>query len=374
MKRVPAVFLVFFVVFGIFSADAQAISVPADSAVVMDVDSGRLLFAQDGNRKLPMASTTKILTALVAIENGNLDDVVKVSQRAARAEGSLLYLREGDKITLRDLLYGLMLVSGNDAAEAIAEHVGGSVAGFADMMNAKAAELGASNSHFTNPHGLPDENHYTTAYDLTLITVHAMRNEIFSSIVATKYVRITINGAERQIKNKNKILWQYEGGIGVKTGYTKAAGRCLVSAAERDGMKIVSTVLDCGDMWNESIRLLNDTFATYKNYTVVKKDSYLGTVNVARGVKAYTDVYAPEEVKFVLTADEAEKIDYRINLAGSVKAPMFAGDPLGTLQVWLDGALIYETDLLAAETIEEEGYGYYLEKIIKAWLLPSVAR
>jgi D-alanyl-D-alanine carboxypeptidase (penicillin-binding protein 5/6) len=244
----------------------------AKAAVVMDVETGRVLFSKNPYEKLPMASTTKIMTTLVAVESGKLNETVKVSNRAAFTEGSSIYLKPGEALTVEELLYAIMLRSGNDASMAVAEHIGGSVEGFVEMMNQKAKEIGALNTHFANPHGLDNPQHYTTAYDLALIASHALRNSKFAEIVKTK--NKTISGPphvnwDRAMQNKNKMLWQYEGGDGVKTGFTNRAGRCLVSSATHEGWQLCSVVLNCGPMWEESTHLLNYGFGNYSKQKVV---------------------------------------------------------------------------------------------------------
>ncbi len=215
------------------SAVPQDLELDGAAAVLMEQGTNRVLYAQNENEKLAPASTTKVMTCILAIENGDLDKVVTVSKNASGVEGSSIWLSQGEHITLGDLLYGLMLSSGNDAAVAIAEEIGGSVDGFVEMMNNKAKEIGALNTNFANPNGLPDDNHYTTAYDLALICSYAMQNETFRTIVSTEYKEISWEGHEylRVLKNKNKLLWQYDGCTGIKTGYTKSAGKCLTSAA-----------------------------------------------------------------------------------------------------------------------------------------------
>ncbi|MDE6412157.1 MAG: D-alanyl-D-alanine carboxypeptidase, partial [Clostridia bacterium] len=236
------------------TADAATASM---GECVVEVSSRRFLSELNADKKLPMASTTKIMTALVILEEDDLDEVVTVPKEAEGTEGSSVYLKAGEEITVRELLYGLMLRSGNDCAVTLALHHSGSVKNFARAMNEKAASLGAENSHFTNPHGLPDEEHYTTARDLALITAAAMENESFREIVSTKFYK------PRSWKNKNKMLWNFDGAIGVKTGFTVRAGRCLVSAAERDGMTIVSVVLNSPQMFERSEELLQNAFETY---------------------------------------------------------------------------------------------------------------
>lgn len=245
----------------------------AQAAALIDVTSGRLIYSAKGDKPLRIASLTKIMTAIVAIEYGRLNDTVTVSSRAAGKEGSSLYLKAGEKIKLSDLLYGLMLRSGNDAATAIAEHVGGSLPGFVYLMNRKAEELGLAHSHFANPHGLDEEGHYSSANDLAVLTAYAMHNETFRAIVRTK-VKTAPNPYESwdyKWVNKNKMLNMYEGADGVKTGYTKLALRCLVSSATRGGQQLVAVTLNDGNDWADHRRLLDYGFANYPLQLVVGK-------------------------------------------------------------------------------------------------------
>ena len=301
LQRITAALLAAIVMFSL-SGNTQAeperdtVDVSAGGVMLMDARTHKVLYAKTAHEKLPMASTTKIMTAILAIEAGNLDALVTVPQEAYGVEGSSMYLRLGEQISMRDLLYGLMLVSGNDAAVAIAVHVGGSVEGFAALMNAKAASLGAHNTHFVTPNGLPDPDHYTTAYDLALIACYAMQNETFREIVGTTYYQTTTGEIARTVKNKNKILWEYEGGNGVKTGYTMAAGKCLVFAAEREGMQLVGVVLNCPDMFPSAKRLLDYGFETYQQETLVAADERIARVRVTGGKKNALEVAAKNDI------------------------------------------------------------------------------
>ena len=223
---------------------------------VVELETGRILHEKSANLTLPMASTTKILTAITVLENcKNLNEEIMIPQSAVGVEGSSVYLQCGEKYTVLDLLYGLMLRSGNDCATALALYFGGNISSFCVKMNLLAQKAGALNSHFENPHGLPAKNHYTTALDLCYITRYAMKNEVFAKIVSTKLYE------PRNWKNKNKLLISYDGAIGVKTGYTREAGRCLVSAAKRDGRVVICTVLNCAPMYERSAELLDKAFA-----------------------------------------------------------------------------------------------------------------
>lgn len=372
LQRITAALLVAIVMFSL-SGNTQAeperdtVDVSAGGVMLMDARTHKVLYAKTAHEKLPMASTTKIMTAILAIEAGNLDALVTVPQEAYGVEGSSMYLRLGEQISMRDLLYGLMLVSGNDAAVAIAVHVGGSVEGFAALMNAKAASLGAHNTHFVTPNGLPDPDHYTTAYDLALIACYAMQNETFREIVGTTYYQTTTGEIARTVKNKNKILWEYEGGNGVKTGYTMAAGKCLVFAAEREGMQLVGVVLNCPDMFPSAKRLLDYGFETYQQETLVAADERIARVRVTGGKKNALEVAAKNDIIILVKDGDSTTVRTVVNLAGPVEAPVEKGDVLGTLEVWEDGRVLAETELVAAETVESSAYLDYLERLFKRW-------
>ncbi len=239
---------------------ASALESASRGSVVIEWTSRKILYGEGEHNKTFPASTTKILTALVVLDNLPLEGLIRIPKRAVGVEGSSLYLREGEVMSVHDLLFGMMLRSGNDAAMALAIAVSGNICDFAKKMNEKALECGAVNSNFVNPHGLHDKDHYTTAYDLALITAEAMKNAYFREMIALQRARIGIGENVRVIGNKNKMLHLYDGANGVKTGYTKNSGRCLVSSAKRQGMQLIAVVLNHGDMWGDSMRLLDYGF------------------------------------------------------------------------------------------------------------------
>lgn len=247
---------------------STSVNSSAAAMAVVDGDTGELIYSKNCDVKRANASTTKICTAITVIENQTLLDLpMPIPDEAVGVEGSSLYLQKGEMLTVRDLLYGLMLQSGNDCAVALAVIVGGSVDGFVKMMNETAEKAGATNTNFVNPHGLHDDNHYTTARDLCAISYYAMQNELFRDIVSTKTYSTPYFGHDydRKFPNKNKILYNYDGGNGIKTGFTRHAGRCLVSSATRDGKTYICAVLNCGDMFEESMRLLDMAFSSQNN-------------------------------------------------------------------------------------------------------------
>jgi len=329
----------------IISINAYAIS--AQSFVLMDASSGRILTEQNAHIKRGMASTTKIMTAIVAIENGNPDSVVTVSKNAAYVEGSSMWLKEGEKITLESLLYGLMLNSGNDAATAIAEHIGGTIENFAVMMNNKAKELGLKNTSFANPHGLDNENHYTTAYELGVITCYALNNEFFNEIVNTK--RKTIEGLEngltRTLKNHNKMLTLYDSADGVKTGFTKKCGRCLVSSATQDGLRLIAVTLNAPDDWNDHIQMFNFGFSKYQVDLLLNKDSYIKTIDVSGGTSDYVQTYITKSLSIAVTGNEKPVIVY--NVPETLNAPVYARQKVGTVHIELGGKEYLKADVIA---------------------------
>ncbi|SFP83053.1 D-alanyl-D-alanine carboxypeptidase (penicillin-binding protein 5/6) [Caldicoprobacter faecalis] len=345
-------------------------STAARAAVVMEASSKRVLYAKNPHMKLPMASTTKIMTAILAIEMGNLEDVVTVSPKAVGVEGSSIYLAKGERLTLEQLLYGLMLRSGNDAAVAIAEHIGGSVENFVRLMNRKAVQIGARNTNFVNPHGLHDDMHYTTAYDLALISAYAMQNPVFRTIVSTKYKKIPWEGRsyDRVLQNKNALLWSYEGANGIKTGYTKVSRRCLASAALRDGMQLVCVVLDCQPWFDDSATLLDYGFANFKPYTVVSKKQVLGHIPVRDGYEAQVAAVCREEILLPVREGEEKEISVEVKLPQYLKAPVKAGTKVGYVKVTLGDEVSIRKDLYTAADVKENTIRSNLKRIIDRWI------
>ena len=254
---------------GIFAEDICP-RVSAESAIVIEASGGNVIFEKDADTRRPMASTTKIMTALVALEAGDTSREVTVPSGAVGIEGSSVYLETGDRLSLDDLVWALMLESANDAAAAIAINVAGSVDAFAELMNAKAKEIGLENTHFTNPHGLDNEEHYTTARDLAKLAAHALSNQKFREIVSTYRHNITVGDETRYLLNHNQMLRLYDGAIGVKTGYTKRSGRCLVSAAERNGVTLVAVTLNAPDDWRDHTAMLDFGFTKYESRELIR--------------------------------------------------------------------------------------------------------
>ncbi len=331
----------------------------AKSAVIMEAATGKILYSRNMDERHYPASTTKIMTLIVALEQGNLDDIVTVSHQASGTEGSTIWLEPGEKIRFLDLLYGMMLVSGNDATVAVAEHIAGSVPAFARLMTEKAHAIGAENTSFVNSSGLPDEQHYTTAHDMALIAAYGYKNSMFEHIVGTKEKAIPWAGhsTARELRNENQMLWLYDGGNGVKTGYTDAAGRCLVAAARRNGIQLITVVLDSVYMWNDSIAMLNYGFDKVHLVQLADKGKVLKTVQVLSGNQKHLQLKTAEAVKIPVTdTTELEKFSQVVNAPERVSASVHEGDIIGKLSVRYEGREVATVDLIAAETIEKKSF------------------
>lgn len=326
-----------------FSANAEQ-----TSNIVMEQSSKRILDGFNIDSKMPMASTTKILTAITVISLCDLSEEVKIDSRSVGIEGSSIYLKEGDVYTVEELLYGLMLRSGNDAAVALALHAGKTMEKFLQYMNSYAKKIGAVNSNFTNPHGLHDANHYTTARDLALITCHALDNQAFSKIVETK--RVTFNN--RTYVNKNKMLKFYEGADGVKTGYTVKAGRCLVSSATRNGMRLVCVVLNCQDMYEKSQTLLDKCFNDYKMHQITKNSYYLGKLPLKTKFDKSCEIYLDKPLSLPLKSNET---NYTITFSPIklVSIQTLTPQYIGKLSIMVDKDLIFSAKLFTIITDEK---------------------
>lgn len=319
-------------------------SLSAEGAVLIDSKTGRIIYSLNPDLKKSMASTTKIMTALLAIEHGDLDSKVKVKENSVGIEGSSIYLTKNEEVLLKDLIYGLMLRSGNDAAVAIAEHISGSVEKFVSLMNKKAREIGAINTNFVNPHGLHAPNHYSTAYDLALITREAMKLDFFREVSKAK-TWVASRENNQYFSNKNDVIWEYKGGDGVKIGYTKASGRCLVASATRNEIQLIAVVLNDGNWFNDCYQMLDYGFENYKPSLLLTKGQFLKKIQILDGDKKYLNVLCEEDLVIPLKDNEREKIKLLMNFSDSLKAPIYEGQRLGNIQVFLEGKLLYTTEI-----------------------------
>ena len=363
MKRI--VVLLFFC--GFFLYNSHAALADAAAAAIIEEKTGRVLYAANEMTELPMASTTKIMTAMLAIENCSLDETITAGENAYGVPGTSIYLDKGEELSMHDMLYGLMLASGNDAAVAIAEHVGGSIEGFCAMMNERAAEIGCMHTHYVTPHGLPADDHYTTALDLAFIAREAMRYPFFRQVVSTQRAEIPWQGHayNRVLNNKNKLLSTFPGALGVKTGYTKAAGRCLVFAAERDGMTLIGDVLNSPDWFDQSAALLEQAFQEYHLYTALRQGEIVYRLPVKNGTLDGVDLITADSLSAPLRNDETAEISFRWpqeQLAGFEE-----GTVLGTAMLTVNGETLCSVPLIAAKGVPERSFQYGIRRAVANW-------
>ena len=373
------------------SSNSENITEPtinSRAAIVYERSSGKILYGKEENEKRKMASTTKIMTAIVVLENTNLDDIVTISSKAAGTGGSRLGLHKDDKISIQDLLYGLLLCSGNDAAVALAEHVSGDLSNFANMMNSKATSLGLSSTHFVTPHGLDDDNHYTTAYELALITNYALKNDVFANLVKTKTYTISINNHPKTLSNTNELLGNLDGVYGVKTGFTNGANRCLVTAVKRDNMDIICIVLGADtkkDRTKDSINLINYSFNNFKMVNIKEKitNEFVNwkicnssSFRVEKGVSDSVDIIIQDIPYdfFPIKCNQTDDMSIYIYCNTELTAPLPSGSTLGYLAVSVSNQTVLTLNLYNSNSIALKSptkffnsflknYSYYLESI-----------
>ena len=352
-----SIFLAFVCVFSfntsIFdNAFAQENKNFASGWVVLETKSKRVLDAGNENVKLPMASTTKIITCILTILNHkDLNKIIAIPKEACGIEGSTIYLKPNEHLTVLELLYGLMLSSGNDAAVALALETFGSIENFQNEANEFCRNLGAVNTNIVTPNGLHDPNHYTTAYDLALITAYALQNQTFREIVSTKRKTISneFKKTPRTLINKNKMLQQYPNATGVKIGYTKAAGRCLVSSAEKNNMELVCVVLNCNDWFNKSTELLNKAFNNYKLECLLPEHYHFGKFACQYGDNKEINLYSEKEFCFPITNEEKKLIRKQVELPNLIKAPVKKGECVGKVSFYLENKLLFSENIYSME-------------------------
>lgn len=340
-----------------------------ESMVTMEVSSGRVLYSKNADKKLPMASTTKILTAIVAIENGgDLDTKHEIQKEAVGIEGSSIYLKSGEHLTLRELLYGLMLRSGNDSAVAIAIIVAGSVENFVALMNDYCEKLGLKNSHFVTVNGLHDDNHYSSAYDLAKITAYALQNKTFAEIVGTKEKVIDSELDKkykcRLLKNKNKLLSMIDGADGVKTGYTKKAGKCFVGSATRDGMQVVCVVLNSKTMFEECAKYLEMSFKNYKLVSLMKKGEIQNALLPIKKKQNFP-ILLKNDVILPVNEEEMQKIYARVVVRDDLKVPISEDEPIGKIEIYKEKDLIFSDKIYTINIEDEWTISDYIGKVIQ---------
>lgn len=337
----------------------------AEAAILIENRTGTVLYAKNPHEKRAPASTTKILTAILALELGRLDDIATVSRKAASTPGSSARLYTGQKIRLVDLLHGLLLSSGNDAAVAIAEHIAGSESAFVDLMNERAAQLGAKNSRFQNPHGLDAPGHFSTAYDLAILGRLALLYPVFGEIVRKR----TYEYDQGAWSNTNQLLWRYEEVEGIKTGTTSQAGYCLVAAASRDGMQLISVVLGSDDRWSDSVRLLQYGFENFRVVPLAEKGAVLARFPLPGGERPAVAV-AAEPVHLLIRREEIGRISTQLNLNERLRAPVRRGQVLGTLDIYVGDERVRQVWLVSADEIRRRTFLH----LLRDWILNPFRR
>ena len=377
MKTIVSVFLyVIICSIQIYAVSAEEINLNAKAAVIMDAESGKILYEKSKDQKMPNASTTKILTCLYILKHCDLDQMAEVSKNAAMQPKVRLGVREGEKYKVKDLLYGLMLESYNDCAVVLAEHAEGSVEKFEKRMNQMAENLGTLNTHFVTPHGLDDANHYTTALELAKLTDYAMNNETFVKIVGTKSTTIYINNQSRQINNTNELLGVLNGVVGVKTGFTNNAGRCLVTETKRNNMDIITIVLGADtkkDRTKDSVNLIEYTFSKYKMYNleeqIIKEFNKWKNINekrilIIKGKTSNPKLALGAIEKATIPICDNDKIEYSINALTEVEAPVEQWNVMGTLTVKLNGEILENIDIVNVNEVQKRDWKDYFKIVL----------
>lgn len=348
-------------------------NIPSTSAramILMEKTTGRVLAQKNADEQLSIASTTKIVTALTVLNYcEDIKRVVTIDKKSVGIEGTSIYLREGEKLTIEDLLHGLMLRSGNDAAVALAYAIGGSIENFCYMMNETAKQCGAAGCNFTNPHGLEQERHHCSAKDLANISRYAMQNKEFARIVGTKQYRIAASDdtTGRVLQNKNKLLTHLDGADGVKTGFTKKAGRCLVSSCTRDGMTLICVVLNCGPMWEESERLLEYGFKSYSMKELLQPYFVCGTIDVQNSDKESVEVFSMKGFSYPMTNEEYQKVSVSFDYPTTLQAPVQKEKIVGKVCIKLDNDLLFEENIYTMEEVKSKFVRSGLKDLIYNW-------
>ena len=373
MKREnPNIYLLIFIVLLVFSmmailaygeGEQRKFPLSARSATLYQPETKNFLFMKNANQRLPMASTTKIMTALVAIENSDFNESVLIESNSVGIEGSSAYLKEGDVLSMEELLYALLLQSANDAATAIAYYIGGSIEGFADIMNERARTLGLTDTHFTNPHGLDNPEHYTTAKELAIIAGEAMKNDLFRKIVSTDRRIFATEERSRTYINHNKLLRLYDGCIGVKTGFTKKSGRCLVSAAEKDGLLFISVTLDAPNDWNDHSALLDFGYDKLEKIHLAEANDHIYTIPIIDGCRDRITVANTDGAE-IITERTKHDINEYIKLTRYAVAPINQGDILGEIVYTVDGDEVARVKLIATESVNKTKDKNLFDKIL----------
>lgn len=360
---IAAIIFSFLTIYAFGEQRQSAFSVSAHSAALYQPDNDIFLYSKNPDQRMSMASTTKIMTALVALEQGNLDDVVEIDDSAIGIEGSSAYLKLGDLLTLEELVYALLLQSANDAAVAIACHIGGSIEGFSALMNERAAKLSLSDTHFTNPHGLDDPEHYTTARELALIAAEALKNSEFKKIVSTYKRTFSTEERVRTYVNHNKLLRLYDGCIGVKTGFTKKSGRCLVGAAEKDGLRFISVTLDAPSDWSDHSKMLNLGYESLEKVVLAEPLDHMYKIPLIDGERDHFFAANTEGGEIIREKSDSVS-EENIKLLRYGVAPINIGDAVGEIIYTSDGKEIMRMPIVALESVKKKKQSGFFDKIL----------
>lgn len=364
MKKLSLILIIPFVLCLSPKISALDLNIGAEGCILTN-GNGDAIFEKNADEKLPMASTTKIMTCIVALEKCDLRERVAITEKSAGIEGSSLYMKAGDTSSVKDLLYAAMLRSANDAASALAIHVSGDEESFVALMNEKAEELGMTSTHFANPHGLPDDSHYTTARDFARLASYALDDAAFAKIASAKEYVVTLNGTDkRPVKNHNKLLFTYDGAVGCKTGFTKSSGRCLVSAAERDGVRLICVTLNDPDDWRDHAALLDYGFEKYEHRVL------FGAGEIERRFHLFGDgaITASNNSPFSATVERGSEISYVIEGDRFPCPPITRGDKIATVVIYSNGKRVGEVDLYSEDGVEmpeRPGFFYKLLNLFR---------
>lgn len=345
-----------------FVSKAAGLDVSAKSAILYEASSGKILYQKAANEKMPIASTTKIMTGLLAIENANQEDIVEIKKEYTGIEGTSLYLKPGEKISVKSLLYGLMLHSGNDAAVALAGYVSGNIDNFVTAMNLKAKIIGMHNTSFKNPNGLPNEEHYSTAYDMAKLAAYSTKNAEFMKIVSAK------NYAEdgRNFVNHNKLLKMSSRIDGIKTGFTKKAGRCLVSSAEENGMRLVAVTLSAPNDWNDHLKLYDFGFENYEKKTYFSKKAVVSNVSVIGGCKKFLPAVAEEELFAIASKGDSQELTVKMYLPRFLYAPIIEKQIIGEIRLINknNNEVLSKVNIISGESCEQMPKKSFLQRFL----------
>lgn len=348
---------------------AESISSSAKGMIVLEGNTNTILYESNSKARLPMASTTKIMTAILALEKcDNLDEKFEISEKAIGIEGTSIYIKSGEKLSMRELLYGLILASGNDCAVAIAERLGGED-NFVNEMNELAKSLGLNDTHFDNPHGLDSDTHYTTAYDLAVITSYGLKNPEFKKLVSTERMVIEQNDIyqARYLKHKNKLLFTDENCIGVKTGFTDNAGRCLVHAHEQNGMQIICVVLNCSDMFGECQRLTDLAMSNYMMKEFVSPYNFVSNIEILDGEKSEIGIITIKGFALPIKKSEESNYEVKYDFPSTITAPVALNEEIGEVKVLYNNEIIFQDKLITIEDVKNNDLKYLFDNIIDRW-------